>query len=37
MFRVLLPLIDPFAGTFYETCAPTFRKYVAEQDIVMPI
>ena len=33
---VLLPLTDPLVATFSETRAPTSRKYVAEQGIVMP-
>ena len=33
---VFLPLIEPFVATFSETHAPTFRKYVSEQGIVMP-
>ena len=29
-------LIDPLVATFSETCAPTSKKYVSEQGIVMP-
>ena len=29
-------LIDPLVATFSETCAPTSKKYVAKQGIVMP-
>ena len=31
-----LPLRDPLVATFIETPAPTSRKYVVEQGIVMP-
>ena len=34
-FQSFLPLRDPLVATFSETCAPTSRKYVAEQGIVM--
>ena len=33
---MFLPLRDPLVATFNETRAPTSRKYVAEQGIVMP-
>ena len=36
MFRVFLPLVDPFVATFNERRAPTSRKYVAKQGIVIP-
>ena len=35
IFRVFLPLKDPLVTTSNETRAPTYRKYIAEQDIVM--
>ena len=35
-FRVFLPLTDTLVTTFNETRAPTSRKYVAEQSMVMP-
>ena len=35
-FQKCLPLRDPLVATFNETCAPTSRKYVAGQSIVMP-
>ena len=35
-FSVFLPLRDPLVATFDTTRAPTSRKYVAEQSIVMP-
>ena len=35
-FRDFLPLRDPLVVTSNETCAPTSRKYVAGQGIVMP-
>ena len=35
-FRVFLSLIDPLLATFNEARAPTSRKYVAEQHILMP-
>ena len=31
-----MPLIDTLMATFNETCAPTSRKYAAEQGIAMP-
>ena len=34
-FHIFLFLNDPLVATFNETCAPTSRKYVAEQGIVM--
>ena len=34
--RVFLPLKEGLVATSSEKRAPTFRKYVAEQDIVMP-
>ena len=36
ILRVILPLRDPFAATFNEMRAPTSKKYVTEQGIVMP-
>ena len=33
---MLLSVTDPLMATFRETRAPTSRKYVAEQGIVMP-
>ena len=33
---MFLSLRDPLVATFNETGAPTSRKYVAEQSIVMP-
>ena len=33
---MFLPLTDPLAATLIEMRAPTSRKYVAEQGIVMP-
>ena len=33
---MFLPARDPLVATFNETRAPTFRKYVSEQGIVMP-
>ena len=36
-FQSFLPLKDPLVATFNETRAPTSRKYVAEQGIVMYI
>ena len=35
LFRVLLPLRDPLVATFNEMHAPTSRKYVAEEGIVI--
>ena len=35
-FKTFFTLKDLFVGTFRETRAPTSRKYVAEQGIVMP-
>ena len=35
-FSMFLPLRDTLVATFNETRAPTSRKYVAEQGIVMP-
>ena len=35
-FQSFLPLRKPLVATFNEKRAPTSRKYVAEQDIVMP-
>ena len=35
-FQSFLPLKDTLSDTFSETRAPTYRKFVAEQDIVMP-
>ena len=34
-FHSFLPLRDPLVATFNETCAPTSKKYVAKQDILM--
>ena len=34
-FYSFLPLIDPLLATFNETRAPTSKKYVTEQGIVM--
>ena len=34
--EILLPLGDPLVATFNETRAPTSRKYVVEQVMVMP-
>ena len=36
MFRVFLPLVDPFVATFNERRAQTSTKYVAKQGIVIP-
>ena len=33
---MFLPLTDPLAATFNETRAPTSRKNIAKQDIMMP-
>ena len=33
---MFLPPRDPLVATFNETCAPIFRKDLAEQGIVMP-
>ena len=35
-FFSFLPRTDPLVSTFSETCAPTSKKYVSEQGIVMP-
>ena len=35
IFRVFLPLKDPLVTTSNETRAPTYRKYIAEQDMLM--
>ena len=35
-FQSFLPVRDPLVATFNETRAPTSRKYLAEQCIVMP-
>ena len=34
-FQTFLPLRDPLEATFKETRAPTSRKYIAEQGIVI--
>ena len=36
IFRVFLPLINPLVATFNKTHAPTSKKYIAQQDIMMP-
>ena len=35
-FWIFLPLKEPLVTTFNKMRAPTSRKYVAEQDIIMP-
>ena len=35
-FWIFLPVKKPLVATSSETCAPTSRKYVAEQDMLMP-
>ena len=36
LLEFFLPLIDHLVATFNETRAPTSKKYVSEQGIVMP-
>ena len=33
---MLLPLTDPLMATFSETRAPSSRKYIAEQGVLIP-